>query len=100
MKTLSLTRFGWRSVLGWEIAYFICLFGGFLPMRTSRAMELHRQLFETFPGFAWISVGSVLLGAVYAFVFAWIFAGYFVWMHNSSLEERTPIDRTLSKGAA
>jgi hypothetical protein len=25
------------------------------------------------------------LGAAYFFVFAWIFAVYFVWMHNSSL---------------
>ena len=48
-------------------------------------MELHRALFETLPGFAWISVESVILGAVYVFVFAWIFGWYMVWMHNTSL---------------
>lgn len=82
---LSLKRFGWLSALGSEIAYLICLAGGYLPLRTSRGMELHRAMFETFPGFAWGTVGGVVLGAVYAFVFAWIFASYFVWMHNSSL---------------
>jgi hypothetical protein len=89
-------------VLGAAIAYFICLFGGFLPMRTSRAMELHRLLFETLPGFSWIELGSVLLGAVHAFVFAWIFAWYFVWMYNSSLETRataTTADRAFPKSA-
>ena len=48
-------------------------------------MELHRMLFETLPGFAWGSVLSVFLGAAYVFVFAWIFAAYYVWMHNTSL---------------
>lgn len=99
---LSLKKYGWKCVLGSEIAYLICLFGGFLPMRTSRAMELHRMLFETLPGFSWISLGSVLLGAAYAFVFAWIYAAYFVWMYNSSLETRpavTVADRGLTKSA-
>jgi len=44
-------------------------------------------LFEDLPGFTWINTGSVILGAVYMFVLAWIFAVYFVWMHNSSLEK-------------
>lgn len=82
---LSLGRYGWRCVLGGEIAYLVCLAGGYLPLRTSRAMELHRTLFETFPGFVWGTVFSIILGAVYVFVFAWIFAWYFVWMHNASL---------------
>jgi len=82
---LSLKRFGWLSVLGSEVGYFICLFGGYLPLRSSKGMELHRALFETFPGFVWGRAGSVVLGAVYAFVLAWLFAWYFVWMHNSSL---------------
>jgi uncharacterized membrane protein (DUF485 family) len=43
------------------------------------------------PGFVWGSVASVFLGAFYVFVFAWIFAGYYVWMHNMSLigDEKT-----------
>jgi hypothetical protein len=62
---LSLKRYGWLCVLGGEAVYLICLAGGYLPMRTSKAMELHRTLFETFPGFVWGSLGSILLGALY-----------------------------------
>ncbi len=82
---LSLKRFGWLSVLGGEAAYAICLAGGYLPLRTARATELHKAIFETLPGFVWGSAGSILLGAGYVFVLAWIFAAYFVWMHNTSL---------------
>ena len=82
---LSFKRYGWLCVLGGEVAYAICLVGGYMPLRTVRATELHRALFETLPGFMWGSVASIFLGAFYVFVFAWIFAGYFVWMHNTSL---------------
>ena len=82
---LSLKRYAWLCVLGGEVAYLICLAGGYLPLRTERATELHRTVFETLPGFVWGNVGSIVLGAVYVFVFAWIFAWYMVWMHNSSL---------------
>ena len=82
---LSLKRYRWLCVLGAEVAYFVCLFGGLLPLRSGRGLELHHTLFETLPGFVWISPGSVVLGAVYMFVFAWIFGSYMVWMHNSSV---------------
>ena len=82
---LSLKRYGWLCVLGGEIAYFVCLIGGYLPWRTARGIELHHALFETVPGFVWGNFGSIILGAVYVFVFAWIFAWYMVWMHNTSL---------------
>lgn len=82
---LSLKRYGWLCVLGGEVAYLICLAGGYLPLRTARATELHHALFETMPGFVWGSVPSFFLGAGYVFVFAWIFAAYYVWMHNTSL---------------
>ncbi|MDP3725521.1 MAG: hypothetical protein Q8R20_03580 [Nanoarchaeota archaeon] len=85
MEQLSLKKYGWKCVVGSEIAYGICLLGGLLPLRTARGIELHHAIFETLPGFTWINTGSVILGAVYFFVFAWIFAWYFVWMHNSSL---------------
>ncbi|MDO8557841.1 MAG: hypothetical protein Q7S09_01450 [bacterium] len=49
-------------------------------------MRLHHTLFETLPGFTWGSPISMILGAVYVFVFSWIFGSYMVWMHNSSLE--------------
>lgn len=82
---LSLKRYRWLCVLGAEVAYAACLIGGFLPIRTAGGIELHHQLFETLPGFVWINVQSVFLGAAYIFAFAWIFGSYFVWMHNTSL---------------
>lgn len=82
---LSLQRYGWLCVLGAEVAYFICLIGGYLPWRTERGIKLHHTLFETLPGFVWGSAWSIILGALYVFVFAWIFAWYMVWMHNTSL---------------
>ena len=85
MEKLSLRSYGWKCVLGAEVAYLLCLLGGFLPLRSSVGVALHHALFETLPGFTWINIPSVVLGAVYMFIFAWIFAWYYVWMHNSSL---------------
>jgi hypothetical protein len=85
MTMLSLKRYGWLCVLGGEVAYFICVAGGYLPLRSSKGMELHRTLFETFPGIVWGTVSGVVLGAFYVFILSWIFAWYFVWMHNTSL---------------
>ena len=85
---LSLKRYAWKCVLGAEIAYVLCLLGGFLPLRSAAGIELHHTLFEILPGFVWINTGSFLLGAGYMFVLAWIFGAYFVWMHNSSLVAR------------
>lgn len=85
MERLSLKPYAWKCVLGAEVVYFICLLGGYLPLRSSEVVELHHRLFETLPGFIWGSGWSVVLGAVYMLVFAWIFGWYYVWMHNSSL---------------
>ncbi|HBV33347.1 TPA: hypothetical protein DEB72_02370 [Patescibacteria group bacterium] len=85
MEQLSLKLYGWKCVLGAEIVYVICLLGGFLPLRTGRGIELHHALFETLPGFTWINFTSFILGAVYLLVLAWVFAWYYVWMHNTSL---------------
>lgn len=82
---LSLRRYGWLCVLGGEVVYLVCLLGGSLPLRSARGTELHHTLFETLPGFVWGQPSSMVLGAVYVFVFAWIFGGYMVWMHNTSL---------------
>ena len=82
---LSLKRYRWLCVLGGEVLYALCILGGFLPLRSVRGTQLHHTLLETLPGFPWINIGSVLLGAVYVFVFAWLFGWYIVWMHNSSL---------------
>jgi hypothetical protein len=65
-----------------------------MPLRTGKAIELHRALFEMLPGFVWGSVTSIVLGAFYVFAFAWIFAAYFVWMHNTSLTAPEKIGKT------
>jgi hypothetical protein len=82
---LSLKRYGWLCVVAGEVAYALCILGSYLPFRTARGTELHSALFETLPGFTWGSPFSVILGALYVFVFAWIFGAYMVWMHNTSL---------------
>ncbi|MEK7067338.1 MAG: hypothetical protein AAB950_00855 [Patescibacteria group bacterium] len=87
MKQLSLKKYGWKCVLGAEAVYAVCILGGFLPLRSARGIELHHAFFEILPGFTWISFSSFILGAVYFFVSAWLFAWYMVWMYNSSLVE-------------
>lgn len=82
---LSLKRYGWLCALGGEVAYVLCLAGGYVPFRTSQGTELHHALFETLPGFVWGNPWSIVLGAAYVLVLAWIFAWYYVWMHNYSL---------------
>jgi len=82
-------------VLGSEVAYFACLLGEFLQIRTASCIELHHRIFETLPGFVWLNVQSVILGAVYMFAFAWVFGSYFVWMHNTSLV-KTETEATIT----
>jgi len=85
MEALSLKSYASKCVLGMELAYVICLIGGYLPWRTERGIELHHTLFETLPGFVWGNVGSYLWGAILVGIIAWVFGAYIVWMHNSSL---------------
>ena len=94
---LSLKRYRWLCVLGAEVAYFACLLGDFLPIRTAAGIEIHHKIFETLPGFVWLNIESVILGAVYMFAFAWIFGSYFVCMHNTSLI-KTENETTRSTG--
>src|SRR6516225_8756891 len=99
---LSLKRYRWLCVLGGEVAYFVCLLGGLLPIRTPGGIDLHHRIFETLPGFVWLNVQSVVLGAIYVFAIAWIFGWYFVWMHNSSLikgETETTASKATRKTA-
>jgi len=49
---------------------------------------LHHALFETLPGFTWLTGPSILWGAVLVGVFSVIFGMYMVWMHNSSIENK------------
>ncbi len=63
----------------------LCLVGGFLPWRSQKGIELHHALFETLPGFTWISFGSFVWGLILIGAISYIFGAYIVWMHNSSL---------------
>ena len=83
MEKLSLKSYGWKCVLGTEVFYVACMLYG--TLLSGKAQELHHSLFEIIPGFIWGSAISIVWGAVYFFVAAWIFAWYYVWMHNSSL---------------
>lgn len=87
MERLSFGSYVSKCVLGGELVYLVCLLGGFIPLRSLAATELHHRLFETLPGFVWGSMGSYVLGAVYTLVFSLIVGTYMVWMHNSSLRQ-------------
>ena len=80
----SFSKYGWRCVLGAEVFYALCLMFGL--SLTGADFTLHNSLFELLPGFTWISLSSVLIGAVQIFIYSWIFAAYMVWMLNSSME--------------
>lgn len=88
MEKLSLQSYTLKCVLGMEVAYVICLIGGYLPWRTQRGIEIHHTLFETLPGFTWGNIGSYLWGAILLGLIAWVAGTYIVWMHNSSLIEK------------
>ncbi|MEK7161580.1 MAG: hypothetical protein AAB729_02720 [Patescibacteria group bacterium] len=85
MEKLSFKSYVKKCILGAEITYVVCLLGGFLPLRSQRGIELHHSLFETLPGFTWLTFGSFIWGAILIAVIAWVFGAYMVWMHNSSL---------------
>ena len=85
---LSYKKYITKCILGMEIVYVVCLFGGLIPLRSIRGVELHHALFETIPGFTWFTWGSAIWGAVLMGVFAILFGAYMVWMHNSSIENK------------
>lgn len=89
MEKLSFKSYVQKCVLGAEIAYVVCLAGGFLPLRSQNAIDLHHRLFETLPGFTWLTFGSFIWGAILIAVIAWVFGAYMVWMHNSSLVNKS-----------
>ncbi len=87
MGKLSLKSYVAKCVLGAEIVYVLCLAGGYLPLRSQRGIELHHTLFETLPGFTWLTFSSFIWGAILIAAIAWVFGAYMVWMHNSSIEK-------------
>jgi len=61
----------------------------FLP---EKGRELHRALFELLPGFVWGNVLSMMWGAVFLGIAAWITGCYLAWMYNTSLISRETIN--------
>ena len=82
-STLSKTKYAALCVLGTEIFYVLCI--GYGLVLSSKAMELHHSLFELIPGFVWGNPLSMVWGAAYLGVLAWIGGWYIAWMHNTSL---------------
>jgi Na+/serine symporter len=80
---LSETKYALLCVLGMEVFYVVCLaYGSFL---SDKAQELHHALFELIPRFVWGNPVSMVWGAVYMGVLAWIAGWYIAWMHNASI---------------
>jgi hypothetical protein len=84
---LSTTKYASLCVLGIEVFYVFCLVYEFLLPEKGR--ELHRALFELLPGFVWGNVLSIIWGAFFLAIAAWIAGSYIAWMHNTSLIPRT-----------
>jgi hypothetical protein len=80
---LSKTKYALLCLLGMEIFYVLCIIYGVLL--SGKAMELHHGLFELIPGFVWGNSISMVWGAAYMGVLAWIVGWYIAWMHNASI---------------
>jgi len=80
---LSKTKYALLCVLGMEIFYVLCVIYGVLL--SGKAKELHHALFELIPGSVWGNPVSMVWGAVYVGVLAWIVGLYIAWMHNASI---------------
>jgi hypothetical protein len=71
---LSTTKYASLCVLGIEVFYVLCLFYEFLL--PAKRKELHRALFELLPGFVWGNILSMVWGAVFLAIAAWITGSY------------------------
>lgn len=80
---LSKTKDALLCVLGMEVFYVLCLAYG--SLLSDKARELHHALFQLIPGFVWGNLVSMVWGAVYMGVLAWIAGWYIAWMHNASV---------------
>lgn len=81
------TKYAALCVLGTEIFYVLCL--GYGSLLSGKAKDLHHALFELMPGFIWGNLLSILWGALYLAIFAWIAGWYIAWMYNASIMTST-----------
>lgn len=80
---LSKTKYSSLCLLSMEVFYAFCITYGLLL--SGKAQELHHALLELIPGFAWSSPASMVWGALYLGILAWVGGWYIAWMHNASL---------------
>lgn len=85
MGKLAYKPYLWRCILGGEIVYVLCVMYG--VMINPATQGVHTALFNTLPGFTWLTPGSFVLGLLYVFVTSVVFGAYMVWMHNASVEK-------------
>ena len=57
-------------MFGTEIFYVLCIGYGFVL--AGKAVDLHRGLLELIPGFSWGNPVSVVWGALYLGILAWV----------------------------
>ena len=77
------TKYAGLCVLAAEILYVLCI--GYGLLLSGKTMELHHSLFELIPGVVWGNPVSMVWGALYLAILAWIGGWYIAWMHNASL---------------
>jgi hypothetical protein len=83
MSMLSKTKYAGLCVLGTVIFYVLCI--GYGSLLSGKAQELHHALFELIPGMVWGNPASMVWGAFYLAIMAWVSGWYIAWMHNTSL---------------
>ena len=80
---LSRTQYAVLCVLGMEVFYALCISYGVLL--SGKSMELHHDLFELIPGMVWGNLLSMVWGALYVGILAWVGGWCIAWMHDASL---------------
>ncbi len=81
-RRASIVPLGFTLSSMFLLTYAICIGLGLV----SSAPPMHQILSFVFPGFAWLSWGSVLVGIVYSVVYGWYIAVSFTifygWFHR------------------
>ncbi len=88
---LSKTKYAGLCLFGVEVFYVFCL--GYGSLLSVQGRELHQALFQLIPGFVWRDAVSMVWGAVYIGILAWIVGWYVAWMHNISLISADKLDK-------
>lgn len=75
---LSIYTVGMSTAIFLAISFGLCVgFGLIFP-----TMTMYQAWLPLFPGFAWISLSSFVIGLVEAFAYGWYFAVVFVPLFN------------------